>query len=421
MKKLFYIIFFFLCLIITNHIISKGGFLNDYFVNKNVFKKDEPFYSRKLESSGWLKFRYGHSVIVIPITISGHRVDAILDSGATRTIVSTSLSNSLGILHRGYTKGIGFGGVLKGSEVVTNVAIGIGRMRFLSTPVVASMPINDFGPLHEGRVRLILGVSIFKHTAVEIDYKSQKIRFFNSKSIAPPPGMIKLPIKLIDGAIVFPLAIEDQPTRYFVLDTGDNENISVRYKYWKNKINILSKSINSSVSIVNNGKISIKYYLQRGDIGLSSGKNGDAFKFHNWPIRFYIKNESTLVHDSVSGYIGNHFLDSFLLVVDYPQRRAFLEPNSTSFQIFVHDVIGIVPDEINGHVRALVVYPGSPAATAGLRAGQIITAINGAPISSAHQLWDLETHATLGTKFKITLDDSTTRDLVASAPADWIH
>ena len=83
------------------------------------------------------------------------------------------------------------------------------------------------------------------------------------------------------------------------------------------------------------------------------------------------------------GIIGNRLLERFLVTIDYPRRQLLLRPTRRFDKRHAYDRSGLrlVSDGPNlEYVRVQLVVDGSPAAAAGIRIGDRISAINGAPV-----------------------------------------
>jgi carboxyl-terminal processing protease len=67
---------------------------------------------------------------------------------------------------------------------------------------------------------------------------------------------------------------------------------------------------------------------------------------------------------------------------DYGRHQLLLAKNANFDQPFGYDRSGLFLVDANGAYTVLSVFPGSPAASAGLAKGDVILTVNGAPTSS---------------------------------------
>ena len=94
------------------------------------------------------------------------------------------------------------------------------------------------------------------------------------------------------------------------------------------------------------------------------------------PANFMAEAVGSLDTDEIAGNIGAGVLGSFVLVFDYPGMRFNVIPPAQPAPIR-RDRSGVQSTFRGDHVELFYVAPGSPAAAAGLRTGQRVTAIDG--------------------------------------------
>jgi hypothetical protein len=80
--------------------------------------------------------------------------------------------------------------------------------------------------------------------------------------------------------------------------------------------------------------------------------------------------------------IGGGVWNRFTLTLDYPHQRIFLQPNASYGTPFTYDRSGLFVIDYRGGVIVLDARPGTPAALAGLKKGDVILSVNGSPSSS---------------------------------------
>jgi hypothetical protein len=107
------------------------------------------------------------------------------------------------------------------------------------------------------------------------------------------------------------------------------------------------------------------------------------YSFEGPVSEFCLAEGGTLARSDIDGLLGAEILRRFRVVFDYPHRRMILEPSPALKDAFEYDMSGleiraVLPELKSFSVRR--VHEGSPAAEAGLRVGDSITAINGRPV-----------------------------------------
>ena len=90
------------------------------------------------------------------------------------------------------------------------------------------------------------------------------------------------------------------------------------------------------------------------------------------------------VGEPVDGLLGYSFLKHFRIAFDFPRSRLWLDPSQGDVEDRSEEYShpGIQLESVGGVVRILAVAEGSPAARAGVRAGDELAAIDGEAVSS---------------------------------------
>ena len=123
----------------------------------------------------------------------------------------------------------------------------------------------------------------------------------------------------------------------------------------------------------------------QGFVGRSSALELGSVTLENLVTHFQVSADSSL-RDSIAfrnGIIGNQLLSRFNVDLDYPNRILYLTPRRRFARTSAYDRSGlkVITDASNvNSARVQFVSPNTPAADAGLRAGDRIRKINGLPI-----------------------------------------
>ena len=117
-----------------------------------------------------------------------------------------------------------------------------------------------------------------------------------------------------------------------------------------------------------------------GIIGRVRGIRIGSFRFDEPVMTFSTDARGALADTSFAGIIGADFLSRFTVVLDYRRSQIFLEKNSGFDAPFEFDMCGIrfaMEGERFDLFKVFMVYEGTPAALAGIAAGDVVTAIDG--------------------------------------------
>jgi C-terminal processing protease CtpA/Prc len=99
-------------------------------------------------------------------------------------------------------------------------------------------------------------------------------------------------------------------------------------------------------------------------------------------IRLSLQKAGLTTSSTMAGLIGPGVLSQFDVTFDYARKRIILEKNSEYGRPDTWDRAGMWLGQQSDHFHVVDVIAGSPAAQAGIKVGDLITAVNGKPASS---------------------------------------
>jgi hypothetical protein len=118
------------------------------------------------------------------------------------------------------------------------------------------------------------------------------------------------------------------------------------------------------------------------------------------------------------GNLGAPILREFTWTYDLPRKAIYLEPNTWFNKPELDDHSGVVLDTRGPVAEVLYVYPGSPAAEAGITAGDHLTAENGRELTGEQWLDSLD--AAPGTVVYLELNLKGERRIVSLTLRDYL-
>ncbi len=180
-----------------------------------------------------LPFERRDGRIWLRMVARGRPVDAILDTGATDSILDSGLARSLGARPRGRK---GFYGI--GPERATATAVEGAVARLSGTALDVgfgyALPLRDLTAPGERRLGAILGYDFLLFFVVEVDDAASRVRIYDRVRYLPPTGVVRLPLAFVDrlpgveGTLHLP-GLESRP-RTLVIDTGSASGINLTYR-----------------------------------------------------------------------------------------------------------------------------------------------------------------------------------------------
>lgn len=120
----------------------------------------------------WLSFKL-NSIPVVSVHIAGRRYQAMVDSGASFSMVSPDLSIRLGLPKKGWQLIRSIHGDVQNKSLVELPKIGVAELELPSCKAA----ITHLTPLRLG-IDLLLGVNAFKNRRVDIDFKQGSVYVF---------------------------------------------------------------------------------------------------------------------------------------------------------------------------------------------------------------------------------------------------
>lgn len=304
----------------------------------------------------------------------------ILDTGASVNIVKQKRAQDLSLKLESkqdvfdglpYTKGVSLN--LPGAE--------------LADQTVFAAPIESLEPSVGRTIDGIIGADIFNRFVVEIDYAAERINLYQPESYSYKGAGEIIPVTIEDDTPFVNVRLTQPESNSaegkFLVDTGASAALNVFRRF-----DDPHKFSGSLVKTLENTGIG---FSNRSPI-----RTGRIKKFQLG--RFVVENPVASFSQAADssdetgdGEIGGEFLRRFKVVIDYSRKRIILEPNARFAEPFEASFTGASLAAGGADFKTFKVksvLDGSPAAEAGLRAGDVITAVDGKPAArfTAEQL-----------------------------------
>ncbi|WP_430425056.1 aspartyl protease family protein [Phenylobacterium sp.] len=314
---------------------------------------------------------YLGSRIYIPATLNGHETHVLLDSGAEATVLDKAYAENIGIKPTAIVPAVGTGG-RDVAELASGVTIRLGEVE-LRDVTVALIDLKPISAMIGRPLPVILGKEVFNALTVDLDFAGKTIAFQDPARFRPAPGAVRVPVTSVGGIHAIPATIEGGKTVLMDFDLGNGSPLLVFPGHWKAQRMLEGRLSSKSLSGAVGG-------LKTRDVATVKSLTLAGVTFHDIPAIFGEDDGSAFGNTRTAGNIGMPILSRFRLTTDYANQRLLLTPRSDVVtQPFPKDRSGLVTRFAAGAFTLGLVAPGSPAEAAGLKAGQVITAINGKP------------------------------------------
>jgi hypothetical protein len=300
----------------------------------------------------------------------------LFDTGAGAPVLSARRAAALNLKQVDSVTATGVGGDVEGS-LAKGVSLGVPGVTVLNQRLVL-LPI-DF-PFCEARdIEGIIGYDFIKEFVVEINYDTRRISFFDPSTYHYRARGEVLPL-IIAGTprVRMKIALPGKAPieGLFEIDTGSDGALTINSPFVKR--HELLKALSAQQSNKDRG---LGGESQRVDTRLGYMQLG-RFKIAAPIVGLSVDVKGAMAEEDNDGPIGNEILSRFKVTVDYSRQRMMLEPTSRLTNPLESDMSGIVIDAEGKDCRIFKVEEvaeRSPAAEAGILAGDEIIAIDGKP------------------------------------------
>jgi predicted aspartyl protease len=302
-------------------------------------------------------------------------ITLLLDTGFDVSVLDADVAARLGLqVFDSRTEAQPGGSVETGRLAPVSLAIGGLRIDGL---VLTTVPLTGAVAFVGRRVDGILGHDVLERYVVDIDYPKRRLRFRTSEGWHHSgPGQI-LPVS-IEGSEVFLSAGIVMPTGRtvfgsFKLDTGSVDVAGLNLNFVSD-----SELLNSTIPV-----------LKMDGVAVGGSTEGRLFRAAaliigadriEAPLIGYTVDSGGFENRDDAGTVGAAVLSRYRLILDYPRQRIILEQGPSSAENVAEDHSGMLVVSPGPEFDTLViaqVIPGSPAAEAGLAAGDEITSMEG--------------------------------------------
>jgi len=324
------------------------------------------FTSAAVVSTNPVPFDLADDHVIVPVTLNGHEVRMVLDTGASHLGLSAGAAAAAGIET---TTKMSFGtfGTARAKArlgVVESVAVGPAIAEKVPVAVIPVPAVFEDG---------LFGLSFLRHFNFRLDYERETVSFTGLTNVFADPAGSAIPMT-DDGRLTVWAEVDGTPAR-LVVDTGAGGTLMLRP--WFVEKHGLRQRYPKRLSMVTGGNV---LGLMHGEmVRLQSLRLGDHVLTGEF-VEFQTGPDNR--HEDIAGYVGGGILHRFNLTFDFAGRRLWLEPNSYYWRgppppATVRSGLACRPDGIVEDV-----IPDSPAAEAGVRRGDRLVEVNGVSVPS---------------------------------------
>ncbi len=252
----------------------------------------------------------------------------------------------------------------------------------------------------------LLGFELVKRFPTRIDYASSKITFYDPDRFryegksAPLPLVLRGRVPEVEGSI-------DGVPGKFGLDVGATASVTLAGPYWR--ANKLDQKLGAKQELIADAGPGGPL---RARVGRAENLKLGAADVKGPVTLLATATSGPYAQEGFAGNVGYGVLRRFAIVFDLPREQLYLEPNAALADADVFDRSGLWVEPAGKGLAIVEAVAGAPGAQAGLKAGDVIVAIDGEsaagmPLAKARE----QLRAAPGTRVRVKLANGSERTL----------
>jgi len=317
----------------------------------------------------------------VPIQISKNQVwlDVMLngkgpfhfafDTGGAN-VIDPAVAKKLGVASGGSAAVTGSGSAAVASRFAMIKSLQVGdalvtNQVFIVLPIAKGLGMSSGMPI-DG----LIGYEVLSRFLTTFDYGNKKVVFHMPGSYTPPPDATVVPIALLGTLPQFACVIDDVPATC-TLDTGASSSLSFYTPFLEAHPSVVPTKVTEpgvngfGVGGPTSGRLGRLQTLSFGGLTL-----------HDLVGDYPAQGEGVSDLPFFGANVGGGVWKRFTMTLDYHERTMTLTPNGDISVRDEWDRSGLYL--INkGEITVIDVRPGTPAATAGLKKGDVIVSLSG--------------------------------------------
>ena len=345
-------------------------------------------------------------VVLVAATVNGQAGTFLLDTGTERSCLDTGFAARLP-LKSTVVEGVREAYRDASADDIRIRDFGLGSFHLQNVAMLSTDLRTTF--LRAGfPIDGILGTDILKRFIVRVDFSSGSAQFGVKSAIPIGAKIVKL--EPVDDLYFVPLSVQGTSTR-LLLDTGTNST-SISSTAWS-RITTHWQPLSKLNGVRSTGSSENAHFVLVPRISVGGSSSRDV------PLRIQPRTEQGLFADAdFDGLLGSDVLQQFIVTLDLASNRMYLTHNPNShIDRYLFSTIGIqFAKDADEGFTIMAVWNPSPAATAGLKIGDRILAVNQLDTRRL-SLDDLsrEIHGHPGTEVNLVIDSGGRRHSVPVA------
>jgi membrane-associated protease RseP (regulator of RpoE activity) len=318
-----------------------------------------------------IPFRFIGNHLFIPVVAGRQGRLWVLDTGAGMSVVDRAFADQLGLQMKGDMKGSGAGGTVDASFAVLP-PYELKGIKF-KEQTVAVIDMSELIRRLGIDIAGILGFDFLSRFVTKVDYANELVSFYDPETFTYTGEGRPLDLHLKESVFETHAVLDGAHSGTWLFDLGAGvTHLDGRYA--------LREGYTDRDGVLRMGHGAGNEYQLKAVKADSMEFAG--FTLYDPDISFAYGGTDTAFTADKIGVLGNTLFRNFVVYVDYANERVILEKGEKFNQPWPEDRsglnIGWTVDRDG--VEVLYVSPGTPAEQAGFQKGDVLTAIDGAPV-----------------------------------------
>ncbi len=321
------------------------------------------------KTSETIPFRLLNNHVYIQVRIGGKPFQFLFDTGGVNILTPESVER-LGLEAEGSLemRGVGEKSADFGLVRVPEVAIGGVTLR---DQVFFVVPLTGLDQAEGLDVNGVVGYELLKRLIARVEYAREKLTFILPEAFQEPAGAAQVPFTFEDNTPQVEGEI-DGIKGLFTIDTGGRASLTLNGPFVKE--HGLEAKYAPRVEALSGWGVGggVRSLFTRAKTLKLGGVEVPA------PLTdLALVEKGALANRYFAGNVGGGVLKRFDVTFDYSKKRMFLEPNESFARPDAYDRAGLWLNRDEAGFKVMDVTANGPAAEAGLKTGDVITAIDG--------------------------------------------
>jgi hypothetical protein len=307
----------------------------------------------------------------------GPPADFVYDTGASITVIDSDYAAKIGLKSAGAMRAQG--GASSGNASFSTLdrlrieaSDGDGvELHDVKAVVVSVNPA--LAPFFWRDCAGIVGFDVIGQFVNRVDFDARQLVFYDPHTFAYAGNGTALPMTLAGNTPVVKISVDGQYEGSARVDVGSGSMLDLHTPFVKQHA-LVAKSTKNVAEMGSGigGTFESRIARMRSiEIG--------PYKVEDPLVGLSTVDRGALASQDYAGNIGNGLLERFTLTLDYEHRQIWLEPGARYAERPRFSQLGADLLKYGDAVKAAQVLPGSPAARAGLKDGDVVTAVDGQP------------------------------------------